>query len=169
MISKSPPPSPSALPGTAVIVRTCCDKELKTIVSVFHYWVNLPAKERVESNFNLFSKIIPFFIWLTCSTFTAYPISLIFLLYTSLLNFKILIQEVEYGIDSDIFIFQSTCIIVNSTDGVPRKEVNLFLRTFFEIHRESNVSTTGSPTRIHRVPMVCSTIAEAAHTLVKTN
>ena len=53
-------------------------------------------------------------------------------------------------------------------DGILSGKANLFFRTFLEMYRESDFSTKGSYTRKRKRPMVGSTIAEAARTLVKT-
>ena len=53
-------------------------------------------------------------------------------------------------------------------DGVPKEESDLFLRSFLEMHRESNFSDAGHATRKRKVPMVGDTIAEAARSLIKT-
>ena len=53
-------------------------------------------------------------------------------------------------------------------DGILSDEADLFFLTFLEMYRESDFSTKGSYTRKRKRPMVGSTIAEAARTLVRT-
>ena len=53
-------------------------------------------------------------------------------------------------------------------DGIPHDKADLFFRTFLEMYRESDFSVAGSFTRKRKNPMVGSTIAEAARSLVKT-
>ena len=53
-------------------------------------------------------------------------------------------------------------------DGIPPDKADLFFLSFLEMYRESDFSTKGSYTRKRKRPMVGSTIAEAARTLVKT-
>ena len=53
-------------------------------------------------------------------------------------------------------------------DGVSREEFDLFLRSFLEIHQESDFNVAGHSTRKRKVPMGGGTIVEAARSLDKT-